>query len=969
MKIVSLEVYGFGRLSNQTFELNQSFTQIFGENEAGKSTLQHFIHLMLFGFDQIDHRLEPRYANQFGGKMMMQFEDETVEIERIYLNQKEIHNVTMNGMKKDLEWFNQKINFITNDTYKNIFSFNVLDLQEVHQQLTESHLQNYLLQAGIFGSNEFNHMNEHIKEMQEDYLTKEDSQIIKSIETIESLESRIHDKMKQFKTYDGLIKNKKAAQKKVDEYKQHIHQLTDLQKRKQKELAFHEDMKLWKQLELKLNITAPKFPEHGIDRYEAQKHQNLNLERDHQLRQERLSQLQKEKDQIQLVPQALITEVEQLTKEEQHYNETKAEVARLERLIHQLKSEQEGLMNNLGWSNIHDVEVGELIESQIHQETRNYEKAQLNLNQIERQKAFIDTTLKQKQKDLDTLNKGIVHDDRFEKGVQLASDKRHLEEKTTLYKSIDDASRSYEDKQLKKYGQLRLLFVMLSLVFLGASIYSFLNQQMIFGALFAVLLCFSIILFVFNKKPELHFNKALHDEIETLTESVNQLSKHYDLSFDVNEQRDLRQQKALLEDAIQREKNNLSHHVHEAELTTNALNQAKEQLQFLQQKLHIQNQFDITHLGVAVKLIHSIHQNKKELQALMQQLEEKNTEIERIHTIKNGINQQLNVDINESSMFHDLKQILVQNEKMQFRLEKNEEQLALVQKEIEIIERSLNKVAEEMHALFQMANAQDESHYYQQFEKYSEYQNHLAAFQNVSKKLESENFAYETLSELAYVTTEDLRNQESQVQDHLYELQSLLNEQTQHIQEIQNEMTIIERDGTLPLLRQKLNIETAKLNKLVKDLSSVNYIEVLINAHIKMVRDKRMPEVIDAATDYFKDLTNQKYTQIKYINHQLVVKQSDGQLFHPTDLSQSTKELLYIAFRLSLIKSLNKYYPFPILIDDAFVHFDKERRERIIEKLMKIDSNQVLYFTCNRSTVVNQKQTITIMHQSKEAKS
>ncbi|MCY1029329.1 ATP-binding protein, partial [Mammaliicoccus sciuri] len=85
------------------------------------------------------------------------------------------------------------------------------------------------------------------------------------------------------------------------------------------------------------------------------------------------------------------------------------------------------------------------------------------------------------------------------------------------------------------------------------------------------------------------------------------------------------------------------------------------------------------------------------------------------------------------------------------------------------------------------------------------------------------------------------------------------------------------------------------------------------------------------------------------------------QIFHPTELSQSTKELLYIALRFSLIKSLQKYYPFPIIVDDAFVHFDKHRKEIMIKYLMSMkDDIQILYFTCNKDQNVPQKQTITL---------
>ena len=40
MKIKSLEIYGYGQFVERKIEFDQYFTEIYGENEAGKSTIQ-----------------------------------------------------------------------------------------------------------------------------------------------------------------------------------------------------------------------------------------------------------------------------------------------------------------------------------------------------------------------------------------------------------------------------------------------------------------------------------------------------------------------------------------------------------------------------------------------------------------------------------------------------------------------------------------------------------------------------------------------------------------------------------------------------------------------------------------------------------------------------------------------------------------------------------------------------------------
>ncbi|TXN83563.1 AAA family ATPase, partial [Staphylococcus aureus] len=87
MIIKSLEIYGYGQFVQRKIEFNKNFTEIFGENEAGKSTIQAFIHSILFGFPtkkSKEPRLEPRLGNQYGGKLVLILDDGLeIEVERI----------------------------------------------------------------------------------------------------------------------------------------------------------------------------------------------------------------------------------------------------------------------------------------------------------------------------------------------------------------------------------------------------------------------------------------------------------------------------------------------------------------------------------------------------------------------------------------------------------------------------------------------------------------------------------------------------------------------------------------------------------------------------------------------------------------------------------------------------------------------------------------------------------------------
>lgn len=143
------------------------------------------------------------------------------------------------------------------------------------------------------------------------------------------------------------------------------------------------------------------------------------------------------------------------------------------------------------------------------------------------------------------------------------------------------------------------------------------------------------------------------------------------------------------------------------------------------------------------------------------------------------------------------------------------------------------------------------------------------------------------------------------------------------VSDLSAQINHMETDTTLANLRHEYHSLKNQLNDIAKDWASLSYLQSLVDEHIKQIKDKRLPQVINEAVEILKHLTDGRYTMINYNEDSITVKHVNGQLYDPVELSQSTKELLYVALRISLIKVLRPYYPFPLIVDDAFVHFDK----------------------------------------------
>jgi DNA repair exonuclease SbcCD ATPase subunit len=68
----------------------------------------------------------------------------------------------------------------------------------------------------------------------------------------------------------------------------------------------------------------------------------------------------------------------------------------------------------------------------------------------------------------------------------------------------------------------------------------------------------------------------------------------------------------------------------------------------------------------------------------------------------------------------------------------------------------------------------------------------------------------------------------------------------------------------------------------------------------------------------------------------------------PGSVSQGARDQIYLAVRLALVELMSRGEPQPLFLDDPFVHFDPDRRERSLELLREFAAkHQVVIFTCD----------------------
>ncbi|QDT30142.1 chromosome segregation protein [Gimesia panareensis] len=112
------------------------------------------------------------------------------------------------------------------------------------------------------------------------------------------------------------------------------------------------------------------------------------------------------------------------------------------------------------------------------------------------------------------------------------------------------------------------------------------------------------------------------------------------------------------------------------------------------------------------------------------------------------------------------------------------------------------------------------------------------------------------------------------------------------------------------------------------------------------------PETLAIASDYLRQLTNEKYTNIwTPLGEQFPkIDDDEGHTLTVDELSSGTREQLFLAIRLAMVERFrNQGVQLPMILDDVLVNFDQERTRAAIKTLNAVAAKgqQILLFTCH----------------------
>jgi len=122
---------------------------------------------------------------------------------------------------------------------------------------------------------------------------------------------------------------------------------------------------------------------------------------------------------------------------------------------------------------------------------------------------------------------------------------------------------------------------------------------------------------------------------------------------------------------------------------------------------------------------------------------------------------------------------------------------------------------------------------------------------------------------------------------------------------------------------------------------------------ISKYEEENQPQTLAGASRYLQQLTSKKYPSVwtPLGEKVLFIRDGKGQDYCVEELSGGTREMLFLAIRLSVIDQYRSVgVELPIVLDDVLVNLDQSRMQAAVETLVQYASSdqQVLLFTCHQ---------------------
>ncbi|SEJ80817.1 Uncharacterized protein YhaN [Bhargavaea ginsengi] len=931
MSITKLVIYGFGKHENVTIDLKGGINVLYGPNEAGKTTIRQFILHTLFGFPQRGSsllRYEPKAGGAYGGQVhVADSEFGSCVIERIA--GRSAGKVTVrypDGSREEgEEALTRLLRGYDRQSFESIFSFSLLQLQEIGK-MNEEELGQALIASGTTGAEDLAGFRARLdKEM--DGLFKKSGRVPEMnvlLNELRQTEAEIGEYRKKSDAYAPM--KKRAAEidvllKKAEEEEAALssdqEQLAVL-----RQAAPLEVERLQSQEELRAIGDAP-FPADGIRRYEALKDRKIATDAAISNLQERIAAIRRE------LPEEPDTErlsrIRSILAEEAVWHDSRSMESNAEQSLRELAGIKDRLLARLG---LDDEETAVRADASIRKEeelhtlSEAYDRALRNLERQDERIAEKASEASQVADERTALEASGPDDSEIEWASKWPSLRKRL--------AAAEAKQSAESSNNR---QPILILAGLAALIIAMAIYS---ENLLLAA--AGVAAGAAAAFLLLKQGG----------ADTLTEDERQLLSRY----------------GGREEELDRRAERVGRHFTELD----RLIEADERLRGMMTELRISRKTAAENLDDAEKrlgtfleaygikgklpaaIVPELFRLVRELQETVRRIrseqEKRDGASLTAGSIRSRAHEVIGHPVADPLLFSSLKESerdLLQTAEKRNRLLAEEEKLKEERAEAESLTAAFG---EEIGSLFAAAAATGEPDFYEAAQRSAR----KTVLQEALGRIEGQ------LRQIGVSPSADIPPIEALVRRmdvNRDALQAIAEERSGLIKEqaeLEARMGHLVADSAYDALLQEFEQKKAAFRELAVAWAARKAAVSAIDGATGRLKEQKLPDVITRASEWFGELTGGAYAALVLSEDgQVGSEAANGMRFGLHELSQATKEQAYISMRLSLAASLLESAPFPIIMDDPFVHFDQARLGNMINLLEELKINhQFLYFTCHR---------------------
>ncbi|MEX2485375.1 MAG: AAA family ATPase [Brumimicrobium sp.] len=951
MKIERLHIDGFGTFHDKEIGgFKNGVNVLYGKNEAGKSTLLDFIRFTLFEYPRfLEERRPPINGGKHGGSIWLKNQaNEPLSIYR-HGNAKDVKFEYKNQVSENVNTYQRLIGNASIDLYKNVYAITLDELMKV-QQLSDSGMEDRIFSMGMglsgvdfgkFESDLKNHADElftvrgrtqKLPELVNEIQNKE--QVIRELRSKLSDYNRLSEKqdeleaeLKQLKLEReqlGLSANHYADLERAYPsfvlYQEAKKQLTEIPNNKKHSFQLLEDFQ-----SLKNNLSAEEKEfariKNNIKQLEEKKKQ---LDWDNVLS-EQSHLLDYFKTTVKLYEEAISKTAQE---KEKYENTTTFADNILTRLGDNITAEQ-----------ILALEGTFDLQSKAVSISEDLQKIYRQLESKKEVRKSIDSELEQlnarKSKTVEAIETGKIKNEK----ERISANEERIKLDTLFQQTIKSAG-GIQPKTPKNA-------LIISCVFLLVGVALFFVNVLAGATVSAIAVLSLLTVLLFTKKTIVTNDNssdptAIHLQMEEIKANITVFDEKY-LKFKEIEQEISEKQKlqTSIVEGVEELKST------EAEITN--------KWKSLLESHNLPSSLEPQRISDFISNVEEYKRQQRDKKEAEKAIKRNN---ELIDTFEKKLKEVVpNNKVIDTPFIYNLIQKIEENQKIESQIERIEQETAGFEQESLQLKTGIKSIQSKIDDLFNLIKVKSEGEfiaYFEQLKHFEETTNKKETAENTIRTICGSDLLDKTLEELQEYTPAELKVKKEDTQNAYDQIKQKYDEMNRELATVSTEIRhILEPDEMYSILNEKESLESQLKEETKEWLATKVALKMLSESKQKYEAEKQ-PEVITLTRDYFKEITENAYEDLRISLSEKHVSLIDRQGKQKTveELSRGTREQLLLALRMGLIAEYEKSAePLPVALDDIMVNFDVHRSKNLAKTLTHFAKNrQVILFTCHEHT-------------------